>query len=258
MYAITIPFSWKHNDYTGHLNTIFDSQPLYLCHHTNGTHICIDVSLYWWHHNKCVRHHTWHTYDIIPNLHPITFTLYNFTPWKLSHYIHCTHVITHPIYDITHMAIRTSYLPSDPLYLTLHLLYLCHQTQGISYTTPTLCMTSHTICMTSYSVSMTSHEHFMTSHPYRYDITSNIFMTSYPIYMISPILLSGKHNDNAWHLTHYIWHHSHCICIVTLALSLPSQQLWKSSQFAHIWHHTHTTSHHIHTLWHESSVFMKS
>ena len=28
----------------------------------------------------------------------------------------------------------------------------------------------------------------MTSHPYRYDITSSIFMTSYPIYMISPIL----------------------------------------------------------------------
>ena len=25
------------------------SQPLYLCHHTNGTHICIDVALYrWW------------------------------------------------------------------------------------------------------------------------------------------------------------------------------------------------------------------
>ena len=35
---------------------------------------------------------------------------------------------------------------------------------------------------------MTSHEHFMTSHPYRYDITSRIFMTSYPIYMASPIL----------------------------------------------------------------------
>ena len=35
---------------------------------------------------------------------------------------------------------------------------------------------------------MTSHEHFMTSHPYRYDITSRIFMTSYPIYMASPTL----------------------------------------------------------------------
>ena len=35
---------------------------------------------------------------------------------------------------------------------------------------------------------MTSHEHFMTSHPYRYDITSRVFMTSYPIYMILTIL----------------------------------------------------------------------
>ena len=38
--------------------------------------------LYWritlcWYHNMCVSHHTWHTYDIIPNLHPITFTLYD-------------------------------------------------------------------------------------------------------------------------------------------------------------------------------------
>ena len=49
-------------------------------------------------------------------------------------------------------------------------------------------MTLHTIFMTSYSVWMTSHEHFMTSHSYRYDITSSIFRTSYPIYMISPIL----------------------------------------------------------------------
>ena len=50
-------------------------QPLYLCHHTNGTHICIDVALYQWYHNKSVSHHIWHRYDIIPNLHHITFTL---------------------------------------------------------------------------------------------------------------------------------------------------------------------------------------
>ena len=42
--------------------------------------------------------------------------------------------------------------------------------------------------MTSHSVFMTSQEHFMSSHPYRYDITSSIFMTSCPIYMISLIL----------------------------------------------------------------------
>ena len=86
------------------------------------------------------------------------------------------------------MTTQKLYLPSHPLYLTLHPLYLCHQTQCINCITPTLCMTLHTICMTSHSVCMTSYEHIMTSHPYSYDITSRIFRTSYPIYMISPIL----------------------------------------------------------------------
>ena len=86
------------------------------------------------------------------------------------------------------MTAQKLYLPSHPLYLTLHPLYLCHQTQCINNIRPTLCMTLHTICMTSHSVCMTSHEHFMTPHPYSYDITISIFMTSYPIYMISPIL----------------------------------------------------------------------
>ena len=86
------------------------------------------------------------------------------------------------------MTAQKLYLASHPLYLTLHPLYLCHQNQCINCITPTLCMTLHTICMTSHSGCMTSHEHFMTSHPYRYDITSSLFMTSYPINMISPIL----------------------------------------------------------------------
>ena len=67
------------------------SQALYLCHHTDGTDIFIDVSLYWWHQNKCVRHHTWHTYDIIPNLHPITFTLYDMNDHILWHHIQGIH-----------------------------------------------------------------------------------------------------------------------------------------------------------------------
>ena len=86
------------------------------------------------------------------------------------------------------MTTQKLYLPSHPLYLTLHPLYLCHQTQCINCITPNRCMTLHTICMTSHSVCMTSHKPFMTSHQCRYDMTCSIFMTSYPIYMISPIL----------------------------------------------------------------------
>ena len=86
------------------------------------------------------------------------------------------------------MTNQNLYLPSHTIYLTPHPLYLCHQTQCINCITPTLCMTLHTLCMTSHSVCMTSHDHFMTSHLYRYDITYSMSMTSYPIYMISPLL----------------------------------------------------------------------
>ena len=86
------------------------------------------------------------------------------------------------------MTTQKLYLPSDTLYLTLHPLYLCHQTQCINFITPICCMKLYPVCMTSHSVCMTSHKHFMTPHPYRYDITCIIFMTSYPVYMISPIL----------------------------------------------------------------------
>ena len=109
-------YLWHHIQYVRYHHTAFMTtqwlyltcfppyltpQPLYLCHHTNGTHICIDVSLYWWHHNKCVSHHTWNMHDIITNLHPITFTLYDINDHVLWHHIHDIHDIRSPLYDIT-------------------------------------------------------------------------------------------------------------------------------------------------------------
>ena len=154
-------------------------------------------------------------YDSICNTYEITSTLYDFTPLKLSHYIHCTQSITHPIYDITHMAIRTLYLPSVPLYLTLNPLYLCHQTQGISYTTPILCMTSHTIRVTSYSVCFlsqlfrtlhTSMNYFTPSilltriqyaryHHTTFMKTQRLYGTSHPPYLTSQPLYLCHHTD---------------------------------------------------------------
>ena len=58
--------------------------------------------------------------------------------------------------------------------------------------------------------------------------------------MMSMLLLSWKHNDYTWNLTHNIWQHSHCICAATPTVLLPSQQLWKLS-------HLHTYDI-IHTL----------
>ena len=76
------------------------SQPLYLCHHTDGTHICINVSLYPWYH-KSLSHHNWHPYDIIPNPHHITFTIYDINDHVLWHHKHCIHDFRTPLYDIT-------------------------------------------------------------------------------------------------------------------------------------------------------------
>ena len=81
------------------------------------------------------------------------------------------------------------------------------------------------------------------------------------------IPLSWKHNDYTGHLTRHIWHHSHCNCVITpmahtavsmYRLLMTSKQLCTSSHLAHVWHHTHSTSHHIHTIWHEWSCFMSS
>ena len=140
------------------------------------------------------------------------------------------------------MTTQKLYLPSNPLYLTLHPLYLCHQTQCINCITPTLCMTLHTLCMTSHSVCMTSHEHFMTSHPYRYDITSSIFMTSYPIHMISPILFhENKTTIPGISLTVFditvtasVWSHPIYQCLHN---NYGSLHTWRMYDIIHTLHH---------------------
>ena len=50
------------------------------------------------------------------------------------------------------------------------------------------------------------------------------------------------------------WHTHLYRCI---AVSMTSQ-VSKSSHLAHVWHHTQSTSYHIHTLWHQWSCFMTS
>ena len=150
------------------------------------------------------------------------------------------------------------FLTSLPLYPTLHPLYLCHQDQCINYTTPTLCMTSHTLYVwhqNQYAwhhmntlwhhtrIGMTSHTVYLWHHINIYDTKTTAFMktqlylTSHPLYSASQPL--------------YLCCHTHCIN--------RSQQFWKLSHLAHIWHHTHSTWHHNHTfdiitqyLWHHS------
>ena len=149
------------------------------------------------------------------------------------------------------------FLTSLPLYLTLRPLYLCHQDQCINYTMPTLCMTSHTLYVWHHSqyawhhmntlwhhsrISMTSHTVYLWHHNIIYDINATAFMktqlylTSHPLYLTSQPLY---------------------LCCNTRSID-QSQQFWKLSHLAHIWHPTHSTWHHNHTLWHHSSGFMTS
>ena len=81
------------------------------------------------------------------------------------------------------------------------------------------------------------------------------------------ILLSWQHNHYTGHLTRHIWHHSHCFCVITQMANTSVSMyrsiddirtICKSSHFAHIWHHTQSTSHHIHTIWYQWSYFMIS
>ena len=140
------------------------------------------------------------------------------------------------------MALRTLYLPSVPLYLTLHPLYLCHQTQVISYTTPTLCMTSHTIRVTSYSVCVPS-QLFRILHTSMYNFTPIIFMTSYPICMLSPYRLHENTttipdiSPAIFDITDTVSvssHRWHTPLYRRIALLMTSQQVCKSSHLAQV------------------------
>ena len=205
-------YKWHHIHNWGHHTTLcmtsdplyLTSLPLYLCHHTHPINdstatICLTSHLvYLW-------HHTHYIYDIMSTRYDITTLCVDdtmlgicMTSFELQmtthplhhtkpHYILFINDITHNIYDTcdnTKVISAISPFISD----TKSIVSVSSKPVYQFYYTHSF-MTLCTIRMTSLSVCMISHEHFMTSHPYNYDITSSIFMTSCPIYMISPILL---------------------------------------------------------------------
>ena len=174
MYISHPEYLWHHIQYVRYHHTAFMTtqrlyltyhppfltpEPLYLCHHTNGTHISIDVALYQWHDNKCISHDTWHTYDIIPNIHHITFTFYDINDHVTWHLKHCIHDIRSPLYDITFT-----------LY-DITTLYVWHQVHCIW---PRV----HCICVITPTLSMTSQQLYGWYHiQYICDIISPVFRT---------------------------------------------------------------------------------
>ena len=123
-------------------------------------------------------------------------------------------------------------MTSHPLYLTSYWCYFCHHIHSIDDITPNLFMTSHPIYICRHHTHcIQQHIHYIVPSQRLYlCLTTTLSMISHPLYI--------------WHLTHYIWYHSHCICLVTPALLMPSQKLWKSSHW-----HTHDI---IHSVYHIS------
>ena len=202
---------WHHIHNLAHHNTLcmtsvplyLPSLPLHLCHHTHPIDD-ITATIYLTSHPAYLWHHIHYIYDIISTRYDITILCVDDTTLGICmtsfalrltthplhhtkpHYIQFINDITHNIYDTcdnTKVISAISPFISDTtstVSVSSKPVYQFYYTNSF--------MTLHTIRMLSHSVCMTSHEHFMTSHPYNYDITSSIFMTSYPIYMLSPIL----------------------------------------------------------------------
>ena len=193
--------------------------PPYLCQHNYSIDdlwptLCMTSHpLYVWHLMHYTDHHihsVWTHTIVVITLHPL-------------HSWHHTNYIWHHTHDSTFVISAISPTTSDTtstVSVSSNTVYQLNHPHSLYDIT-------HTLCMTSYSVRMTSHELFMTSHAYMYDITPSIFMTSYPLYMISPILLSWQYNDYTWQLIQYIWHHNHCVCVITMHESMTSQHVRK-------------------------------
>ena len=95
----------------------------------------------------------------------------------------------------------------------------------------------------------------MTLYPSMYNITPSIFMTSYPICMLSPYCFQ----DNTTTIPDIpvSWHRWHTDLYRCIAVSLSSQQVWKSSHL--ITYDFMQTLHHItFTLWHQWSCLITS
>ena len=92
-------------------------------------------------------------------------------------------------------------------------------------------------------IGMTSQRVYLWHHNNIYDINTTAFMKKNRLYLRSHILYLTSQPL-------YLCCNTHCID--------RSQEFWKLSHLAHIWHHTHSTWHHSHTLLYHSSVFMTS
>ena len=129
-------------------------------------------------------------------------------------------------------------MTSHTLYVWHHILYACSHNNCLWHYTP--------LCITSNPVYLWHHIQYVLYHHTAFMTTPQIYLASHPPYLDIPATVSVL--SHRWHTHLY-----RCI-----AVWMTSQQVCKSSQLAHVWHHTQSTSHHIHTLWHQWSCSVTS
>ena len=153
-------------------------------------------------------------YDMSSTVYDITFTICVTSHNACISDIKNSMFMTYPLYMSSHTVLwQHNYcVILQTLCLTSHPMYICHHTQWINFIKPSVCMTSQplwvyhmhymwhhihnlghhtTLCMTSGPLYLTSLPLYLSSHPhyqwyqshYMYDLTSNISVISYPLYL---------------------------------------------------------------------------
>ena len=74
-------------------------------------------------------------------------------------------------------------------------------------------------------------------------------------YMISH---TWQHKSYICHLTLYIWHYIHCICVIKPSVSIVLHPLAVWHYTLYVWHHIQYAWHPVNTLWHHTRIVMTS
>ena len=71
-------------------------------------------------------------------------------------------------------------------------------------------------------------------------------------------LHTWQHKSNICHLTLYIWHYIHCICVIkpSVLIVLHPLSVWHYTLY--VWNHIQYAWHHMNTLWHHTHIGMTS
>ena len=163
MYAITIPLSWKHNDYTGHLTHHIWHHSHYICVITQMPHT--SVSTY-----RSIDDITTSVQVITLGTHMTSFPIYipshsHYMTWMIMFY-----VITYTEFMTSDLLSMTSY----PIFRTSH-----HFMYDIKSTVSVHTSTASVLTSTA---SVSSHPTYRWLHSlYMEGITCNISVISYPL-----------------------------------------------------------------------------